>query len=148
MANTNQYTQDCLMIVKKVSETLNREIQSAGKLQRNNTEVWNMLHAMDNDIWRAYIDGLKIINKEFGHIVKMDEIATVLEAQRILDRYGDLSTSGNILTPFKTRTNGHNYKGTAWKLVNQGREIWCRAMGIDLPNDDASKLTPKEELFE
>lgn len=148
MADRKQYEQDCLMIVKKVSETLNRQIESNGQLERNNKEVWTMLHAMDNDIWRAYIDGLKIINKEFGYLVKMDEIATVLEAQKTLDRYGDLSTSNNILTPFKTRTNGHNYKGTAWKLICQGREIWCRAMGIDLPNDDSSKRTIKEELFE
>lgn len=148
MADRKQYEQDCLMIFKKVSETLNQQIQQGGKLERNNTHIWAMLHAMDNDIWRAYIDGIKIINKEFGHLVKMDEIATVLETQKTLDRYGDLSTSNNILTPFKTRVNGHNYKGTAWKLICQGREIWCRAMDIDLPNEDSSKRTLAEELFE
>lgn len=141
------YEQDCLIVLKSVSETLNREILEGGQLQRDNLRVWDMLHRMDNVIWQYYTDGVLVINREFGHLVTLDEIATVLEVQRILCNYGHLSTSGNILTPQKTRKEPHNYKGKAWKLVNQGREIWCRAMQIDLPNSDTSKRTLKEELF-
>ena len=145
MAN---YDNDCLMVFRKVCELLNREIETSGKLEKNNKNIWRALHAMDNDIWAMYLRGIKIIDKEFGYLVPMDTTATVLELERILERYGDLSTSNNILTPFKTRTNGHNYKGRAWKMINQGREVWCTAMDIDLPNDDSSKRGPKEELFE
>lgn len=145
MAN---YDNDCLMVFRKVCELLNREIETSGKLSKNNTNVWRTLHAMDNDIWAMYLRGIKLIDKEFGYLVPMDTTATVLELERTLERYGDLSTSNNILTPFKTRTNGHNYKGRAWKMVNQGREVWCTAMDIDLPNDDSSKRGPKEELFQ
>lgn len=144
MAN---YDNDCLMVFRKVCELLNREIERGGKLEKNNKEIWRALHAMDNDIWAMYLRGIKLIDKEFGYLVPMDTTATVLELERTLERYGDLSTSGNILTPFKTRTNGHNYKGRAWKMVNQGREVWCTAMDIDLPNDDTSKRGPKEDLF-
>jgi hypothetical protein len=135
------------MVFRKVSETLNREIQTHGQLQRNNKIIWDMLHAMDNDIWSMYLRGIKLIDKEFGHLVEMNEIATVLELERALERYGHISTSGNLLTPFRTRKDPHNYKGKAWKMVNQGREIWCRAMSIDLPNDDTSKTSKVQELF-
>jgi hypothetical protein len=145
MAN---YDNDCLLVFRKVSELLNREIQSNGKLQKNNKEIWNALHAMDNDIWSMYLRGIKIIDKEFGHLVPMDTIATVLELERLLERYGHLSSSNNLLTPYKTRTNGHNYKGKAWKMVNQGREVWCSAMGTDLPNDDTSKLNHSHNIIE
>lgn len=145
MAN---YDNDCLMVFRKVSELLNRQIKTHGKLQKNNKEIWNALHSMDNDIWAMYLRGIKIIDKEFGHLVPMDTIATVLELERLLERYGHLSTSNNLLTPFKTRTNGHNYKGRAWKMVNQGREVWCAAMGIDLPNEDSSKDTPADNILE
>ena len=145
MAN---YDNDCLMVYRKVSELLNREIHNHGKLQKNNKAIWSTLHAMDNDIWSMYLRGIKIIDKEFGHLVQMDEIATVLDLERLLERYGHLSTSNNLLTPFKTRINGHNYKGRAWKMVNQGREIWCRAMQIDLPNEDASKTQPIDNIVE
>lgn len=144
MAN---YDNDCLMVFRKVSELLNREIRQSGKLQKNNKTIWAALHNMDNDIWAMYLRGIKIIDREFGYLVPMDTIATVLELERALERYGDLSTSNNLLTPFKTRTNGHNYKGRAWKMVNQGREVWCKAMEIDLPNDDSSKKQPGEDLF-
>ena len=149
MATTRkQYQDDALMIFRKVSETLNSQIREHGKLQKNNRVVWDMLHQMDNDIWQAYIDAIKILDKEFGHIVNMGDIATVLEVQVALDKYGHLSQSGNILTPFKTRKAPHNYKGKAWKLANQGREIWNRAMEIDLPNDDTSKLTPADNILD
>jgi len=144
MAN---YDNDCLMVFRKVSETLNREIETHGQLQRNNKTIWDMLHAMDNDIWSMYLRGIKLIDKEFGHLVEMNEIATVLELERALERYGHISTSGSLLTPFRTRKDPHNYKGKAWKMVNQGREIWCRAMQIDLPNDDTSKVSKVQELF-
>ena len=145
MAN---YDNDCLMVFRKVSELLNREIRKHGQLQRDNKTIWNTLHAMDNDIWAMYLRGIKIVDKEFGHLVEMNEIATVLEIERLLERYGHLSTSNNLLSPVRTRTNGHNYKGKAWKMVNQGREIWCRAMQIDLPNDDISKQSPTENILE
>lgn len=139
---------DCLLVFRKVSETLNNQILANGQLTKNNTTIWQTLHAMDNDIWLLYLRGIKIIDREFGHIVPMDTVATVLELERALERYGDLSTSNNLLTPHKTRTNGHNYKGKAWKMVLQGREVWCKAMGIDLPNDDTSKRTPRDELLD
>lgn len=145
MAN---YDNDCLMVFRKVSEQLNREIQAHGQLQKNNKSIWNTLHAMDNDIWAMYLRGIKIVDKEFGHLVEMNEIATVLELERLLERYGHLSTSNNLLTPYKTRTNGHNYKGKAWKMVNQGREIWCRAMQLDIPNDDTSKRSHAENILD
>ena len=127
---------------------LNTQIKLNGKLQKDDTLVWDTLHAMDNDIWKMYLRGIKIIDKEFGHLVPMDAIATVLELERYLERYGHLSTTNNLLTPHKTRTNGHNYKGKAWKMINQGREVWCNAMGIDLPNEDASKTTPADNILD
>ena len=145
MAN---YDNDCLMVFRKVSETLNKQITAHGKLQKNNKEIWNMLHAMDNDLWSMYLRGIKIVDKEFGHLVPMDTIATVMELERALERYGYLSQSGNLLTPFKTRKQPHNYKGKAWKMVNQGREVWCRAIGLDLPNDDISKSQHAENILE
>ena len=78
----------------------------------------------------------------------MDTIATVMELERALERYGYLSQSGNLLTPFKTRKQPHNYKGKAWKMVNQGREVWCRAIGLDLPNDDVSKTHHAENILD
>jgi hypothetical protein len=145
MAN---YDNDCLMVFRKVSETLNNQIRANGKLQKNNKVIWNMLHAMDNDLWSMYLRGIKLIDKEFGHLVNMDEIATVMELERALERFGYLSQSGNLLTPFKTRKEPHNYKGKAWKMVNQGREVWCRAINLDLPNDDVSKSQHAENILD
>lgn len=145
MAN---YDNDCLLVFSKVSELLNQQIREHGRLQKNNKAIWNALHSMNNDIWLMYLRGIKIIDKEFGHLVPMDTVATVLELERLLERYGHFSTSNNLLTPFKTRTNGHNYKGRAWKMVNQGREVWCKAMAIDLPNDDSSKSSPSDNVLD
>ena len=141
------YDNDCLLVFRKVSELLNTQIKATGRLQINNKTIWTALHAMDNDIWRMYIRGIKIVDKEFGHLVNLDELATVLEIEKIIERYGHLSQSGNILTPFKTRKDPHNYKGLAWKMICQGREVWCRAMSIDLPNDDTSRQQ-LPEVFE
>ena len=149
MAISKQQIDDnSLTIFKKVSEFINEQILTSGKLQKNNKEIWNTLHQMDNDIWSMYCHGIRLIEQEFPHSVSMHTLKSVMDCEKIIDRYGHLSTSGNILTPFKTRTNGHNYKGKAWKLVLQGRETWNCAMGIDLPNDDSSKRGPKDELFE
>lgn len=145
MAN---YDNDCLMVFRKVSETLNQEILCHGKLQRNNKRIWDMLHAMDNDLWCMYLRGIKVIDKEFGHFVELNEIATVLELERAIERYGHISKSGSLLTPYRTRKDPHNYKGTAWKMICQGREIWCRAMAIDLPNEDGSKRSPSDNVLE
>lgn len=143
-----EYDNFCLQIFRKVSELLNKQIETSGRLQKNNKEIWNTLHGMDNDIWRAYLRAIKILEKQFPHTVDMDTLKNLLELENIIEQYGDLSTSGNILTPHQTRKNGHNYKGKAWKMVNQGRETWNKAMNIDLPNDDASKRTPKDDLFD
>lgn len=144
----SEYNNNCLMVYRKVSELMNQEIRKGGKLQKNNKTIWAALHAMDNDIWLMYLHGIKLVNRDFGHLVNLDELATVIECERTIERYGHLSNSNNILTPHKTRTNGHNYKGTAWKMVNQGREIWCRAMAIDLPNDDSSKDQPGADVLD
>ena len=141
-------SQDCLAVFKKVSELLNEQIREHGKLQKNNKIIWDTLHSMDNDIWHAYVQGIKIINREFPHLVNMTEFAQVIKVSKILNDYGDLSTSGNILTPYKTRRNGHNYKGDAWKLICQGREIWNRSMCIDLPNEDSSKRGPADNILD
>lgn len=143
-----EYRDNCLLVFRKVSEMLNNEIKQTGKLKLNNKTIWDTLHNMDNDIWSMYLTGIKIIDKEFRHLVKMDELATVLELERALDRYGYMSQSNNLLTPFKTRKEPHNYKGRAWKMINQGREIWCRAMQIDLPNDDSSQARPADNILE
>lgn len=146
--NQSEYDNFCLQVFRKVSELLNTQIELGGKLQKNNSAVWTMLHQMDNDIWRAYLRAIKILEKQFPHTVNMDTLKTVLTCENIITKYGDLSTSGNILTPYQTRKNGHNYKPTAWKMVQQGRETWNKAMNIDLPNDDSSKRGPKDDLFE
>ena len=149
MAMSKQQIDDnSLVIFKKVSEMLNSQIEQHGKLQKNNKEIWRHLHEMDNGIWSLYCHGIKLVEQEFPHCVDMATLKSVIDCEQTINRYGDLSTSGNILTPYKTRTNGHNYKGKAWKLINQGRETWNRAMGIDLPNDDSSKRGPKDELFD
>lgn len=149
MAISKQQIDDnSLTIFKKISEMLNREIEQHGKLQKNNKAIWKILHEMDNDIWSMYCHGIKILEQEFPQHVDMSTLKSIIECEQIINKYGHLSTSGNILTPFKTRTNGHNYKGKAWRLINQGRETWNRAMGIDLPNDDASKRGPKDDLFD
>ena len=137
-----EYKDNCLLVFRKVSEMLNSQIKQHGRTQKNNRVIWDTLHSMDNNLWEMYLTGIKIIDKEFGHLVNLDELSTVLELERALDRYGYLSTSGNLLTPHKTRKDPHNYKRQAWKMVHQGREIWCRAMQIDLPNDDSSKQSP------
>lgn len=146
--NRQEYDNFCLQVFRKVSELINKQIELGGKLQKNNQAIWECLHQMDNDIWRAYLRAIKILEKQFPHTVEMDTLKNLLELENIIEQYGDLSTSGNILTPYQTRKNGHNYKGKAWKMVNQGRETWNKAMNIDLPNDDSSKRTPKDDLFE
>jgi len=149
MAMSKQQIDDnSLTIFKKVSEFFNRQIETHGKLQKNNKEIWKVLHEMDNDLWSMYCHGIKLVEQEFPHCVDMATLKSVIDCEQIINRYGHLSTSGNILTPFKTRTNGHNYKGKAWRMVLQGRETWNRAMGIDLPNDDSSRRGPKDELFD
>jgi len=141
------YNNDCLLVLQKVSESLNREILNHGQLTKNNKQVWNTLHAMNNDIWSMYLRGIKVLDNEYGHLVHLDTLATVLELERLLKRYGHLSTSNNLLTPRKTRKQ-HNYKGLAWKMVSQGREVWCKAINIDLPNENTSRATAADNLLE
>lgn len=141
MAN---YDNDCLLVFKKVSEVLNNAILLNGELTKNNKDIWRALHAMDNDIWTMYLRAVKIIDREFGHLVSIDTVATVLELERLLQRYGHLSTSNNLLSPRKTRSSQHNYKGLVWKMVCQGRELWCAVMKIDI----AGKHTPADDILE
>lgn len=142
---TQDYQDDCLLLFRKISEMLNSEIRRSGQLELNNKTIWSALNSMDNEIWHMYLTAIKIIDKEFGHLVMIDEIATVLELERALERHGH--QSDNLLTPHKTRAAPHNYKGRAWKMINQGREIWCRANNIDLPNADTSKAKPGANLL-
>ena len=62
MAISKQQIDDnSLTIFKKISEMLNREIESHGKLQKNNKAIWKILHEMDNNIWSMYCHGIKIL---------------------------------------------------------------------------------------
>ena len=140
---------DALQVLMKVSEHINNQIKNHGELQRNNKEVWRVLHGMDNTVWRYYVHGIKILNKHFPHCVPMDVFTHALKCEALITQYENYYD--NVLTPHKTRENhkyNHNFKGVAWKMVLMGRETWNRAMRIDLPNSDTSKTRPADNILE
>ena len=121
MAISKQQIDDnSLTIFTKVSEFINQQILTSGKLQKNNKEIWSTLHQMDNDIWGMYCHGIRLIEQEFPHCVDMNTLKSVMDCEKIIDRYGHLSRPEQMDT-----TTGARLGDWCYKVEKLGILLWA-----------------------
>ena len=137
-------TEVSVEIICRIGEMLNHEIRQHGVVPLNNKTIWhNCLHQMTNASWRAVLETLETLGAQHPELFRLDHFATIEEGlaalnkyERYYDRVLDLG-------------NRHlNHKKLAWKCLMTIREIYCAAIGLDLPNKESSRVrTHFEDIF-
>lgn len=129
-------------LVEGISELLNQQIRSHGRIGLSNPVIWNTLHKMDDNIWDQYLAGLTHYSKTRAEYAKLSNII-----KRVQDH---LQTHRGTYAPWtltahegmvraQGRPKEHSAKGAVWSLIMSARECYCAEKGIHLPNADSSK---------
>lgn len=125
-----------------ISETLNGMIRSNGQIQINNETIWGeYLHKWNNEEWALVLAVLRDLMEAEPGLFKSFHENAVLEAETVLIKYWN--EHARVL-------DKRAHKKKAWKLLMTMREVWNKARGLDIPNEDSSKITTKvkQDLFE
>ena len=127
-----------------IATVCNEEILKGGKLQKNNGRLWGeILHKFNNRDWATAVGVMRELMDTHPNLFDSRQEDAVLTADVILSKnWADGEEKGRILD-----TKAHKYD--AWRLLMAIREVWNKAGGIDIPNDDTAKQQePKPNLFE
>lgn len=134
MAQTN--TELSVEIIARISETLNHLIRTEGEIQINNKTIWdNILHRMDNSVWRGILETLHRLYNQHPNLYRNYHIEAIEEGLSLLDRYDQYYDS-----VLDIRTRHLDHKKCAWRCLMSMREIYCAALDINLPNSNAGKI--------
>jgi hypothetical protein len=150
-------------VLDAVLEQMNDHINRHGQIKQSSQVIKNW-HKYDNTVWTLILRGIQraISNGEITvegwverdidflltHIEKcQDHTDNVLyQEPKETGRLPDSVTHANRAKHYKT------IKTRTFRTMMQIREALCKALGIDLPNEDSSKgkldPQPKERLFE
>lgn len=132
-------------ICQSIAETCNEEIYANGQLQKNNKMIWGtILHKYNNWDWARAVGIMRELMETHPEMFDARQEEAVLTADVILSKHWEQGGKlGRILD-----TKAHKFD--EWRLLMTIREVWNKACGIDVPNDNATKrpLQPKPNLFE
>jgi len=132
---------------------LNEEILQGGQLQKNNRRIWDtILHNWNNYDYVRVIALMRLLMETNPEMFAGRNEEAVLTADMILGKHWDRPTGKKNPTwgPDGRVLDQPEFKHDAWKLIMAMREVWNKAQGIDIPNDDTSKTktTNKPNLFD
>lgn len=130
-------TPQSIELIYRISEHLNQIIRNSGKIQINNKQIWNeVLHQLENEHWRGMLETLDLLCEQNPVIGTFSHRNAITSALLILDKYE--TYYDKVLD---IRNAKMNNKPVAWKCTMTMRELYCEACGIDLPNDNTSRVT-------
>lgn len=124
-------------LICAIGNKLNDLIRSTGELQINNKVIWNqMLHKMDNSIWRGILTTLQELSSQQPQLFEWYHLTAVSDGLAVLDRYDAYYDRVLDMKNRKLDT-----KKTAWRCLMTLREVYCAAIELDLPNANSSRVT-------
>jgi hypothetical protein len=143
MAQTN--TELSVEIICRLAENLNQIIRTTGEIQINNKTIWdNILHRMDNSVWRGVLETLATLYTQQPSLFKNYHVEAITEGLQMLDKFEEYYDK---VLDMKTRHLDH--KKTAWRCLMATREIYNSATDTHLPNSNRSKVkTQFGDLFD
>tara|TARA_R100000734_G_C3312426_1_gene103460 strand:- start:1044 stop:1562 length:519 start_codon:yes stop_codon:yes gene_type:complete len=138
-------------IVEGICEVYNSEINKTGRIKHNNSTIWHILHACDDEIWRGI----------FESVLGSDDYRSVhwktAELRTHLLKYANAYAPW-CMTPYEGqvkkegRPKSHSAKGKLWCWLFLVRDVYNSKNNIHCPNDDSSigilNPEPYEQLFE
>jgi len=150
-------------VLDVVLEQMNDHINKHGQIKKSSQVIKNW-HQYDNTIWTMILQGIQraITNgyiKVDGWVEsEIDFLLTHIrkcEAHTDNVLYQDPKETARLpdsVTHANTAKHYKTIKTRTFRIMMQIREALCKALGIDLPNEDSSKgkldPQPKERLFE
>jgi hypothetical protein len=129
-------------LCEEIATICNEQILKNGRLEKNNKEIWGrILHKYNNWDWARAVGIMRELMDTHPEMFDARQDEAVLTADLILSRNWERGGKlGRILD-----TKQHKFD--EWRLVMTIREVWNKAQGVDIPNDDKSKQknlsTPK-----
>jgi len=115
-----------------VTNFLNDIIQQEGKIERDNTKIWQgFLHRpeVNNEYWADIIVTLDWLLEEEPTHWRTYNKTQFWEAKRAFEEYRDRHP--RVLD---TKQDGVSLKGHAWKIIMTTREVFNAVKGRDVPN--------------
>jgi hypothetical protein len=135
----NKYQSEGIELWGGLANWLNEEIRKTGQLQKNNHPLWDeYLHEWANREYAKVLSAMRDLMEQHPEMFKGFHEDAILNAEMILHKNWE-SEDNRVLDTKK-------YKTDAWKLIMTMREVWNKAIGIDLPNEDASRIVQKQEI--
>jgi len=138
-------------IIEGICAIYNQEINTGGKIQTNNANIWQVLHACDDEIWSSIFDEVLEDPRYSSCHWKTAQL------RQHLRKYGPVYGPFTI-TPYEgavkreRRPKEHTCRGKLWNWIFDMRDAYNTYHHIHLPNLDSSKglLDPKpfDTLFE
>ena len=121
----------------QLTEFLNTEIRHTGQIQINNKRIWDgWLHRMDNAVWRGLLETADLLHTQNPQLFDLRAYTAIQQGLDLLNKYD------NYYDRVMDMRNRHvQAKHTAWKCLMTLRETWNTAVGVDIPNTDASRVT-------
>lgn len=125
-------------ICQNIATTCNEEIIKSGRLQKNNKIIWGtILHKYNNWDWVRAVGVMRELMDTHPEMFDSRQEEAVLTADLVLSKHWDQGgAEGRILD-----TKAHKFD--EWRLLMTIREVWNKATGTVLPNDDTS-MQPKQ----
>ncbi len=134
--------EDGLDLWQYAAESLNEEIRANGQLQKNNRRIWDtILHNWNNRDYVRVIALMRLLMETNPELFSGNNEESIITADLILGKHWNTPTGKQKLWGDDGRVlDQRDFKHDAWKLIMAMREVWNKAQGIDLPNDNASKV--------
>lgn len=149
-------------LLKAICRQMNERINEIGEIPRSDQTIKNW-HEYDNVMWRQLLETVLILDECY----RVDH-HLVIDCQRLIkhiDQYGDytenvlypepkISSSLNkrITTVVNDWGTSETVKTATFRTMMRIRELYCKIIDLDLPNEDSSKgkliQSPLERLFE
>jgi len=150
-------------VLDVVLEQMNDHINKHGKIKQSSQVIKNW-HQYDNTIWTMILQGIQggIANgyitvpywaeKEFDFLLTHIRKCEAHTDNVLFQDPKETARLPDSITHANTAKHGITIKRRTFRCMMQIREALCKALGIDLPNEDSSKgkldPQPKERLFE
>jgi len=128
-------TETSIAVMQAIAEMLNTEICKNGEIQINNSVIWDgYLHQMHNEDWRGILETMRQLANQHPELFSVQNITAIDDGLELLDKFEQ------YYDRVMDMKNRHvSAKKTAWKCIMAIREVWNRATGEYLPNDNDSK---------
>lgn len=149
-------------LIRAVCTQINERINEIGEIPRSDQTIKNW-HDYDNEMWRQLLEAILIIDECYS--VDQNLVKDCQSLLNHLDRYEEYTD--NLLYPEPKITNGlskklttvSNYWGSTesvktmtFRTMMRIRELYCKIIDLDLPNDHASQGRligkPIDKLFD